>query len=233
MIPGEANDFSGVTNVDPNAYWVPLHKPVLTLGQTFHLGDNRTWFTGGSWGINAHCDDIPLLTTYCDYFYSPEGIFDENYGAEGVTFTYNEKGEPQLTDLLIKHPSGMSWALLQYSINDVMEGGVCMRARTYAFPGGERLNDFHAFWNDSAYYKYDGSMAWPTAITLDAQSNARISELGADIATFISENFLLFVDGTKPLSEWDAYVTDLRSFGWDECLTIYQNAYDGFIERFA
>ncbi|MDR0819803.1 MAG: hypothetical protein LBN43_09575 [Oscillospiraceae bacterium] len=232
MIPGEANDYSGINNVDPNAYWVPLHKPVLTPGQTFHLGDVRTWLSGGSWEISADCENIPLLATYCDWFYSPEGIFYENYGVEGETFTYNDKGEPQLTDFIINHPRGMSWALIQYAICDFMEGGVTQRSRTYALPGGENLKAFHAFWDDPNYYRYDGTMQWPSAITLSPEGSARIAELGADVGTYISENYVLFVDGTKPLTEWDAYVDGLHLMGWDEALMIYQNAYEEFSSRF-
>ncbi len=232
MIPGEANDYSGINNADPDAYWVPLHKPVLTQGQVFHLGDVRTRISIGSWGISMNCENIPLLVSYCDWFYSPGGIFFENYGVEGYTFYYDEDGKPMLTDFLVNNPSGMSWALLQYAMNDVFEGGVVMRSRTYAFPGGEQLAAFHAFWDDENFYRYDGSMEWPTAITFGKEDNSRLADLGSDIKTYISENYLQFVDNSKPLSAWDSYVAGLDQLGWAEALTIYQQAYDAFMERF-
>jgi putative aldouronate transport system substrate-binding protein len=75
-------------------------------------------------------------------------------------------------------------------------------------------------------------MAWPTSITFGVEDNSRLADLGADIKTYISENFLQFVDNSKPLSEWDSYVAGLEQLGWAEALEIYQKAYDEFMERF-
>ena len=231
MIPGEALDFS-VNNVDPNAYFVPLHKPVITEGQVFHLGDNRTWISLGAWAISAKCANIPLLTSYCDWFYSPSGIFFENWGVEGYTFYYDESGKPMLTDFLVNHPFGMASALLQFAMNDVNEGGVLIRSRAYAYPGGEKLAAFHAFWDDPDHYRFDGTMQWPSAIAFTTEQNSRLAELGADIKTYIMENYLQFVDNSKPFSDWDAYVSGLDQLGWSEAREIYQAAYDDFMDRF-
>ncbi len=229
LIPGEANDYSGINNQDPNAYWVPIQKVVKEEGQVFHLGDGRTWVTAGCWAINPKCENIPLLVSYCDWFYGEEGKFLSNYGVEGYTFYYDENGKPMLTDFLINHPSGMSWALLQFTMNDICEGGITMRSRTYAIPGGEKLAAFHTFWD--SHFNCDRSMQWPSAVNFTTEQNERLSNLGIDIQTYISENFLLFVDGSKPLSEWDSYVSGLSQLGWEECRQIYQEAYDTFMAR--
>lgn len=231
MIPGEAHDFS-VNNVDPDAYFVPLHKPVLSEGQVFHLGDVRTWISLGAWAISAKCANIPLLTSYCDWFYSPSGAFFSNYGVEGYTFYYDENGKPMLTDFLVNHPFGMSSALLQFAMNDVNEGGVLIRSRAYAYPGGEKLAAFHTFWDDQDYYRYDGTMQWPSAVTFTPEQNSRLADLGSDIKTYITENYLQFVDNSRPLSDWETYVAGFDQLGWSEAREIYQTAYDDFMERF-
>ncbi|NLO47799.1 MAG: hypothetical protein GX111_05705 [Clostridiales bacterium] len=230
LIPGEANDYSGINNQDPNAYWVPIQKVVKEEGQVFHLGDGRTWITAGNWAISPKCDNIPLLVTYCDWFYSEEGIFLSNWGVEGEAFYYDENGKPMLTDFLINHPSGMSWALLQYTMNDICEGGIIMRSKTYAIPGGEQFAEFHTFWD--SHFNCDRSMQWPSAVTFTAEQDGQLANLGIDIQTYIAENFLLFVDGSTPLSEWDSYVAGLDQLGWAECRQIYQDAYDAFMEKY-
>jgi putative aldouronate transport system substrate-binding protein len=231
-IPSEAADFGGGNNSDPDAYFVPIRKPVLTEGQTFHLGDVRSWFSLGAWAISAKCANIPLLVTYCDWFYSDEGVFFSKWGVEGHSFEYNENGEPQLTEFMYKHPYGLATALIQHTLNEVCEGGLMYASRSYAFPGGEQLAAFSTFWDDPDHYTYDASMQWPSAIALSPEDNATIAQLGADIKTYIAENYLQFVDNSKPLSEWDSYVASLPALGWEEARTIYQNAYDDFMERF-
>ena len=47
--------------------------------------------------------------------------------------------------------------------------------------------------------------------------------------TFISENFLAFLDGSKALDEWDTYVAALYDMGWEEVRQIKQDAYEAFI----
>jgi hypothetical protein len=62
-------------------------------------------------------------------------------------------------------------------------------------------------------------MAWPSAIQFSTEDTSRLATIGADIQTYIVENYPLFVDNSKPLSEWDSYVSELTSMpGWDEAL---------------
>lgn len=231
MVPGEARDYEYPAAVDPDTHWVPLHKPVLQEGQVLHCGDTRSWLSYGSWFINADCSNIPLLVSYCDYFYSEEGIFLWNYGVEGYTYELNENGEPIFTDHMINHPGGLSWALLMYTGNEVCEGGISMRKRSYAYPGGERCMAFHTYWVDPEYYHYDGSMEWPESIVFTSEQSDEIAQYSTDMATYVSENYLQFVDGSKPLSEWDSYVEGLKLTGWYKCLDIYQQAYEDFIAK--
>ncbi|NLO49452.1 MAG: hypothetical protein GX111_14260 [Clostridiales bacterium] len=231
-IASEAADFGGGNNSDPNAYFVPIRKPVLYEGQVFHLGDVRSWFSLGAWALSAKCANLPLLVSYCDWFYSDEGVTFSNWGVEGFSFEYNENGERQLTEFIYKHPYGLATALIQHTLNEVCDGGRIYASRSYAYPGGEVLAAFSPFWDDPDHYRYDGTMQWPPAVNISPEDNARIAQLGADIKTYIAENYLQFVDNSKPLSEWDSYVDGLQNLGWEEARLIYQKSYDEFMERF-
>ncbi len=77
-------------------------------------------------------------------------------------------------------------------------------------------------------------MEWPNSISLDDEDSAYLVSVGADIQTFIRENYLQFVDGSKPMSEWDDYVNTLQSLtGWEESKAIYQKYYDDFMATYA
>ncbi|MDR0819007.1 MAG: hypothetical protein LBN43_05505 [Oscillospiraceae bacterium] len=234
MVPTEAKqyEYAGNATADPNAHWVPLHIPVQYEGQVLHLGDQRSWVEWGSWWIGGKAEDIPLLASYCDYLYSDEGIFDQNYGIEGETFNFNEKGEPVLSDFIQNHPYGLSFAVMTYMACELYDGGVSMRNRSYAFPGGERFKAFHEYWGDPNYYQYDGSMQWPSAVTFTPEEQTELNTYTADMTTYLQEQYLQFVDGTKPLTEWDSYVSGLETLGWYRAIDVYQQAYDRFIENY-
>ena len=49
------------------------------------------------------------------------------------------------------------------------------------------------------------------------------------MTTYFTENYVSFLTGVKPLSEWDSFIADMKSFGMDELLEIYQAAYDRYM----
>ncbi len=87
MIPSEKLDFERNSN-DPDMNWVPLPNPVLYEGQTIHLALGTRCIADGSWWLSTKCNNIPLLMTYCDYFYSEDGRILGNYGVEGYNYNY-------------------------------------------------------------------------------------------------------------------------------------------------
>ena len=215
----------------PDAYWTPLHEPVLYEGQVFHLGDWASWIGGfGSWVISTKCENVPLLATYCDWYYSDQGIFDTNWGPEGYGFQYDENGEPELTDFIVNNPGGMAFAVVTFMLSDIHEGGVLLRIRSFSYPEGRPMWSWFDVWNGE-YYHYDGSMVWPGCFTIEDEDKSYINSVATDISTFISENYLMFVDNSAPLSEWDHYVNTLTNLeGWNESIAIWQGYYDDWLK---
>ena len=230
MLPSEGTGYVNL-ETNPDAYFIGLHEPVLYEGQVFHLGDIASWIQGlGNWAIGTHCENIPLLITYCDWFYSEQGYIDSNWGPEGYVFFYNEKGERQLTDFILNNPGGAAWAVLQFVLCDVHEAGILCRRRSYAYPGGEDLLAWYDIWANPDFYRYDGKMVYPDVMTYSAEDRSYLASVGTDLNTFIKENYLMFVDNSKPMSDWDSYVSTLTSLpGWKESIEIWQGYYDAFI----
>ena len=233
MLPGEASGYVD-NESNPDAYFTALHEPVLYRGQVFHLGDSASWLQGmGSWTITTKCENIPLLVTYADWFYSDEGYFEGNWGPEGVVWQYNDKGERELTDFILNNPGGYSWAILEFSCNVIYCSGLLLSKKYYAFPGGEKLWAFYDTWSDPNFYVYDGSMLYPSSMTIDDEDRSYLNSVGTDLNTFMVEHYLMFVDGSRPMSEWDDYVNSLHSLnGWNACMEIWQSYYDEFVASF-
>ena len=72
-------------------------------------------------------------------------------------------------------------------------------------------------------------MEWPSSIALTSEQTEEAMEHGADMNTYIAENLLQFVDGSKALSEWDSYVAGLENLGMEGVRAVYQEAYDEYI----
>jgi putative aldouronate transport system substrate-binding protein len=228
MIPSEKLDFEKGSD-DPNMNWVPLANPVVYEGQTIHLALGINKLADGSWWLSTKCDNIPLLMTYCDYFYSEDGMILGNYGVEGYTYNYDENGEMKFADWLVNHDAGFSNALHIFCQSELVEGGYKFRSRSYAFDGGEKLKSFIDFWEDEEFYRYDASMVYPPAIVLTDEQSADYVVFSTDVQTYMNETLPLFVDGSKPLAEWDSYVAQMREIGLNECEQIYQEAYDAYM----
>ena len=230
MLPGEASQFVDPEK-QPGAYFTAIHEPVLYKGQVFHLGDSASWLQGmGNWTITTKCENVPLLVTYADWFYSDEGYFEGNWGPEGSVWEYNDKGERRLNEFVLTNPGGYSWALLQFSFNAIFSAGILLSKKYYCFDEGERLWAFYDTWTDPAFYVYDGSMLYPSSLTVDDEDRSYLNSVGTDLNTFMVEHYLMFVDGSRPLSEWDDYVKSLEALtGWKECIEIWQHYYDEFM----
>jgi len=59
----------------------------------------------------------------------------------------------------------------------------------------------------------------------------RIKDLKVQIETATDEAIVQFINGTRPLSEWDNYVKSLKSMGLDEALDIYRAAYKEYTAK--
>lgn len=230
FMPATSIDFYVSNNVDPDCRWDVTKKVSLYDGQVHHLGVDKSYAAG--WGrsqISARCENIPLAVTWCDWRYSREGSFLASYGVEGTTWEMGEKGKPVATEWAHSNPDGQMFAflMLTYAANALAEHGLGISDAVYMYPGGEKVRDYYEYYFQ---FEYDGAYEWPKGISLsDEQSDAFSAYI--DINTYITENILTFVSGSKPLSEWDSYVEGLYEIGLEEAQAVYQEAYDNYMAK--
>ena len=116
--------------------------------------------------------------------------------------------------------------MLIYALNSIVEPGLYVNY-AYNAPGNEIALDYLAQWDNVAH---DNAYVYPSVITFTAEQNDILAQYGSDLESYLSENYLQFVDGSKPLSEWDSYVAELNKIGLDQVLAVYQSAYDDFLK---
>ena len=214
---------------DPDAKWLPLKDPVLYEGQILHLGDERSRVYYGSGSVSAKCENIPLAMTWLDWRYSESGADFMSWGVEGVAWNYNEEGEREVVELLYNHPAGQNFTmmLLIYCLNTICDPGLDINSAHYNYPYGELVIEAYEYHDDRS--GYDGAYEFPSGINYTAEQLGEIASYSSDVMTYIQENFLAFVDGSKPMSEWADYEAGFEKVGLPSLLAVYQEAYDDYM----
>ena len=66
---------------------------------------------------------------------------------------------------------------------------------------------------------------------LNDEEREETTQLFTDLNTYYEENYVAFVDGSKPMSEWDSYLADIMNFGYERIQELYQQAYDRYMSE--
>lgn len=206
------------------------------LAPVLHSGDTRkiAQIAGTSarvetavTSVTTACHDVEAAVKYLDYFYSDDMFYLANYGVEGLTYTLDEAGQPQYTDLFLNDTEHNWTAKSQY----------------YALWGSAA---FLYAWDaqkvgvpDSVLYAYD---LWDQnfedertlpSLSLTASEMETYSSRYSDIQTYVAESAVKFISGMESLTpeSFAAYVQHIQSMNIQDCIDVYQAAYDRYLAR--
>lgn len=227
MTPSQINDYI-IATPDPDCRWTSLTRPVKYEGQKLMYGQELSYLTYGNVTISAACENLPVVITWCDWFYSPFGSDYSSWGPQGVVWDYDENGQKALTDFILHNPEGMGaqWGLIMHSANNLGDATLFSQARQYAYDGGWELLEMTQRW---VIEGYEGEYDIPSGFRLSDDEAEEVSSYSGDVSTYINENFALFFVGDKPITEWDAYIADIYALGLEEILAIYQPALEAYL----
>ncbi|NMA38287.1 MAG: hypothetical protein GX942_08280 [Papillibacter sp.] len=76
---------------------------------------------------------------------------------------------------------------------------------------------------------YSGEYDFPAGVKLTAEQSSEATALLADLNTYFSENYISFLDGSRPMSDWDNFQAGLKSTGLDSLQAIWQEAYEDYL----
>lgn len=215
--------------INTDCMFAPTPRLRITENQIIKWGYSGGHITYGSASFSAKCKNLPLVVSLIDWKFSQEGAEWTNWGPEGEVWEYNDKGERQLTEFALTHPAGTSWLQNLYCNNELVDPGIQIWRRNYAFPGGDRFIAMFDVWDASSYY--DGSYVWPTGIKFTTEQRDIIKANSTDANTYFQENSVLFFYGDTPFSEWNSYVKQIMDMGLTNVIEVYQQAYDEYIKQ--
>lgn len=177
--------------------------------------------------VTTACSDIEAVIKFLDYFYSEEMFALANYGIENLTYTRNENGTIEYTDLFLKDEENNWTAKSQY----------------YALWG---TTGFQYAWDaqkigmpESVLYAYD---LWDQnyadertlpSLSLTADEMELYASRYGDISTYTAEMAVKFITGQESLNadSYADYVARIKAMNIDDCLGVYQAAYERYLQR--
>lgn len=173
----------------------------------------------GGWSITTSNPDPVATIKMMDFLYSDEGMILTNFGVEGETYT-NQGGRPVYTNTIARNSEGMG--MHEALVTHGMQWKIGMRQSV----------DYEAqFANEIAFEAREDYMnnyivdAFPL-LSFTTEENDVITDLFSQIRAYVLENTAKFMVGARPVSEFDAFVAELREIGLPEVTAIYQAAYD-------
>ncbi|MCR5558297.1 MAG: extracellular solute-binding protein [Butyrivibrio sp.] len=232
-----ANDNTGVTctmYTIPSALFLPsmsdsdasfsaIKYPVENKGDELKAG-YVVPDTNAAWVISADCKNPELILKWIDYMYTEEGALFGNYGKEGETFNMVD-GKPVYTDVISNNADGLSYdeAMRIYTYEPSWPGIYYDWERELQFVSEDDFKMCYV-WND---FDHEATY-YPSYASLNLEETAEYSDIFSDLSTYIQENLLSFVTGSKSLDEYDQFIETVKSMNLERVVELKQSALDRF-----
>lgn len=191
---------------------------------------NEATVTNPGYTVTTACHDAETCLRWIDYWYSEEGTFLANYGLEGVSFEYDENGEPHLNETILQSEIGLP-SSLTCSIY-ITSGGPyvndCNRLQYYF---GENQKAAMDIWDrsDEAFC----SEGYPANAGLTTEEAETYSSIMGDIETYMEETITSVLVGNEDLSKLEEIADNLTSMKIQDAIALKQAAYDRYMAKAA
>lgn len=232
----DANMVTG-KELDPNYDIAPMAQPMETAGDIFHFGDTRIGSSamGKSIAISDNCEDVELACAFIDFFFTEEGINLANYGLvdndnwqfdnqeDAIANIATETNVERLTDGTFPM---ISFGMTYYTLACVATlQDFDRQFGTYSEKNLEAMD----LWTETS----DDLYTLPTQVELTYEESQEYSEIWTDLSTYANTEVFKFVMGEYNFDEdWDNFITQLEEMGIQDCIDLYQAAYDRYVEAY-
>ena len=202
-------------------------------GYNFPSAPGATFVLTNKASKDAQIAAIKML----DYMFTQEGEIKGIFGVDDRTVVTPSAGDKALeagvTPLYkgVTRPQGVApynsdiGALAQYNNTKEFRAAQVVPDDIYSPEGYER----RLYQATQQYEKYSNkAMNFPSwGVWVDPSLGSEMATLQTNIQSYISQNSLQFITGSKSLDkDWDAYVKGLEGVGLSRYLQVWQDAYD-------
>lgn len=208
---------------DAGFHCVAITDPVQKAGDVTHFDSDRTGLT--SYSVAATCENPETVMEWVNYWFTDEGVLLANYGVEGESYTMDENGKPQYTELMTANPNGDTFKTCQLLYTMIMVPTVVDTSASFGLYSDAQL-EAQKIWSSNI----DDAYVLPE-ITMTEDENNELSSIYSDLSTMISEKLIRFIIGDESMDNWSAFVTEMEDMNAQRCVEIYQTALDRYLSR--
>ncbi len=208
----------------------PVQYPVLNKGDKQTIETLSPIVGTKNCSISTSCKTPELAAYWLDYAYGEDGHYIYNFGVEGESFEFKD-GEPIYTELLTNNPEGKAFSTVGRSYARSFGSGPFVLDTRYGnqFFSMPVQQEAVSVWGKFSKEAEEAGHEFIGILTSDENKQATLKM--NSIQTYVDESFVQFVMGTKPLSEFDSYIAQLKKMGIEDVIKIYQGSQDRFIKN--
>lgn len=176
--------------------------------------------------ITVNSDKQVEAIKLIDFMYSPEGIMLDAFGIEGVTYEFDENGDPQYTELITGNADGTTSGRIQ---NGMMARLGCIDPveLEYTIATNDSVYEVYDMYSEklNTWYKDDEYINYIFKYSPEEQQE--ISVLLADIKAYVDETVISWILGNGNIeTDYDIFVNEIKTRNIDRVVEIAQVAYD-------
>ena len=187
---------------------------------------NSVFDTGSSSAaaITTSCKNVEAAAKLLDYAYGEEGHMLANFGIEGVTYTMVD-GYPTYTEMVLENKDDVMAKYMRCTVN-----GAFVQDERYIeqYYSVEEQVEALKLWAQTDYGQYK-----MPPVTIPSEYTSEITSIINKVTTYADEMETKFITGAIELNEttFAEYQAQLKAFGLEDALKIYQQAYDNYMAK--
>jgi ABC-type glycerol-3-phosphate transport system substrate-binding protein len=221
-------------NQDATMQIIPI--PQNSFGQKRAMA-YATELPGRFYALNAKAKNKKEIIKFIDWMYSKEGSDITNYGVEGKSFEYNDKGEPEFKkDYVMQfkdaQPSDYYAVYADLGITKLDWSLWACNTKTWF-----EIQKLTGNWDDTAeeYWdiiNQDKAYVQPHINPpLTKEETESVNDILVDINTMLEQEFNKYIMGEAPIEDWDKVIAQQESMGVRELEKIYNEADQRALEQ--
>ena len=206
---------------EPRFEMVAAPHPVMNKGDKPEFGQKDwSYMPQGTPAITTSCQNPELAAKFLDFGYSEEGMLAYNFGTEGVSYNMVD-GYPTYTDLILKDADGLSVSQAMAKYIRASYSGPFIQMKEYGEQYFElpQQKDSLVVWANSNMD--DHLMPYITFLAEESDEMAKIQQ---NVEKHAMEYSLNVIMGKESTATFDAYISQLNSYGLERLLEIYNVA---------
>ncbi len=221
-----------LADVNPNAELSLMSDPGIDDERTGYILSSTSAAGSGGFSVSENCFDVELALRWCDMWYDPDLTQFINYGYEGVTFEYDDDGNPVLGGVITNNDLGLPSLKMANGVYLCTSGGFIYDIHKYDLEYTDLQLQAYTVWiNEADDPSTVTTSQMPTGAKMTADEADVVSASMSDITTHVAEMALKFVTGAAELNEstYAQYVSEVENMGLAKALEAEQTAYDRYL----